>query len=467
VLANLTIEDGRRWGDVADPKQVQDARDLLDLDNPRPYHFLLRARGWSKSSDLAGVLLAVMLVQAPPGSKLYALAADRDQGRLISDTIRGYVQRDTVLRLDKLVKVGNYRVDIPSRAVGLEIIAADLAGTWGLKPYFLVMDEVAQWQSGQRTQDLWTAAMTAMHKVADSRMAAITSAGDPAHWSHKKWLHALEDPMWQTHSISGPPPWADEARLEEQRAQLLPSEWARLYLNQWTASEDRLATWDDIVACCRETASSLPPSVEHSYVIGLDFAFKIDRTVATVLHVETGDEALEGANRVVLDHIEVWQGSPESPVVQQEVEEWLRKTAAEYHYARMVFDPSQTAGMAQRLRAEFEVEEVVFTVPAITKMAQVLLVLLRDHRLSMPRDAELMEELSNVRLKTIGPGIYRIDHDPSRHDDRAVALALTAVKALERPVYDWAKAYGMERCSKCRVLMTAEQLDRGHYCKGK
>lgn len=430
---------------------MRGARDVLDLDNPAPYHFSLRARGWAKSSDAAGIALAIMLVQAPPGSDLYALAADKDQGRLISDTIRGYVTRDKVLGLARLVKVSQYRVDVPSKAVTLHIIASDLQGTWGLKPYFLICDELCQWAVTERTQQLWNAFMTAMHKVPQSRLLVITSAGDPAHWSYRKWLHAVADELWQVHDIKGPPPWADKKRLQEQRAQLLPSEYARLYENQWTASEDRLASYDDIMACARSSAAPLEPSVDHSYVIGLDFAFKIDRTVAVIAHAEEG--AKDTGNTVVVDLVEVWQGSAERAVVQQEVEEWLTAQAAAYNYARMVFDPSQTAGMAQRLRAAYEVEEYTFTTPSVTKLAQTLLILLRDHRLSIPNDQDLIDELANVRLKTTGPGIYRIDHDPSRHDDRAISIALASVKCLERPVFDWSSAYGYKRCTQCQSVI--------------
>ena len=44
-----------------------------------------------------------------------------------------------------------------------------------------------------------------------------------------------------------------------------------------------------------------------------------------------------------------------------------------------------------------------------------------------------MDELRNVRLKEASPGVFRLDHDRNRHDDRAVALALAASYLVERP----------------------------------
>jgi hypothetical protein len=88
LLGALVLEDGRRWGDAAVPCQLQDARAVLDERSPTPFHFLTRARGYSKTSDDAGMNVAVMLEQLPPGARLYAVAADRDQGALIVESSR-------------------------------------------------------------------------------------------------------------------------------------------------------------------------------------------------------------------------------------------------------------------------------------------------------------------------------------------------------------------------------------------
>jgi hypothetical protein len=56
----------------------------------------------------------------------------------------------------------------------------------------------------------------------------------------------------------------------------------------------------------------------------------------------------------------------------------------------------------------------------------------REHRLALPDDAELLEELATVRLRESTPGVYRLDHDASGHDDRAVAIGLAALALTER-----------------------------------
>src|SRR5919106_2751583 len=90
ILAGLVLEDGRRWGEAAYPWQWEDARAILDPDSPTPYHFLTRPRGASKTGDLAGICIAALLEQLDSADRSFAVAADRDQGRLLVDAVAGY-----------------------------------------------------------------------------------------------------------------------------------------------------------------------------------------------------------------------------------------------------------------------------------------------------------------------------------------------------------------------------------------
>ncbi|MGH3105019.1 MAG: hypothetical protein ACRDN6_13075 [Gaiellaceae bacterium] len=67
------------------------------------------------------------------------------------------------------------------------------------------------------------------------------------------------------------------------------------------------------------------------------------------------------------------------------------------------------------------------------RLASTLHLLLRNRDLRIPHDEELLDELANVRLWETSPGVLRMDHDPDRHDDRAIALSLAATALLERP----------------------------------
>lgn len=210
------------------------------LEGPAPYNFLTRSRGGSKTDDLGGMAVAEMLTTLPPGSQLIGLAADRDQGRLLLDSIAGYAARTPLLR--NALELGAYRVTACRGGSSLSILAADAPGAWGTRPRRLIVDELANWGSTVGPRRLWEAASSSAAKVKDSRMTVLTSAGDPAHWSHKLLEHALEDPLWRVNEVRGPAPWLDRERLEEQRRRLLPSSYQRLFENRWTAAEDRLTS---------------------------------------------------------------------------------------------------------------------------------------------------------------------------------------------------------------------------------
>jgi hypothetical protein len=51
-----------RWWDTATPTEHEDARALLSLDGPRR-HWLGRAKGYSKTRDVAGISIIFLLTQ--------------------------------------------------------------------------------------------------------------------------------------------------------------------------------------------------------------------------------------------------------------------------------------------------------------------------------------------------------------------------------------------------------------------
>jgi hypothetical protein len=269
LLSALVLEDGRRWGEAAAGFQMNDARAMLDLGGPRR-HFLTRPRGGSKTTDLGGISAAVLLEQAPRQARCYAFAADRDQAGLLIDSIAGFVDRTP--EIGSALKVDSYQVTNQRTGASLAVMASDDASAWGLLPYFMVVDEFAQWKTTSGPRRLWRAAFSALPKVPGSRLAILTSAGDPAHWSHAVMLRALERPgRWRVAQTPGPCPWLDPEDLEEQRHELPEWEYARLHLNEWTAADDRLTSMDDLRACVT-LEGPLAPDGRWQYVVAADLS---------------------------------------------------------------------------------------------------------------------------------------------------------------------------------------------------
>ena len=145
---------------------------------------------------------------------------------------------------------------------------------------------------------------------------------------------------------------------------------------------------------------------------------------------------------VVLDRINTWTGTSEHPVQISDVETWLTQASATYHSVTVILDPWQAIGLAQRLkRRRIRVEEYTFSAQSVGRLATTVHLLLREHRLALPQDAQLLDELANVRLRETSPGVYRMDHDPDKHDDQAIALALAANHLITRPEKRQWRAY--------------------------
>ncbi len=427
LLGSMVIEDGRRWGDAAAAWQWACAETLLDPAAP-PFRWESRPRGGSKTTDIAGILLAAMLCQLPAGARCDAYAGDRDQARLLVDALSGLVQRTPGLAA--AVDVGQYKVTT-AHGVVLEVLSADAASAHGRRPAWVVADELCQWPGTSNARTLWQVLYSSMPKMAGARLAVISTSGDPAHWSRKVRDAAIASPLWTVAEIPGPLAWISTAQLEEQRRMLPSSAFARLHMNEWAAAEDRLVSPDDLAAAV-VLAGPQEPKAGVQYVIGLDVGLKNDRTVAAVAHSEPLIDGREG-RRIVLDRLQSWSGTPAQPVQLGDVETWLHEASRRYNRARIISDPWQAVGLLQRLQERgVQVEEYAFSAQSVGRLASELMLALRDRRLALPDDPELLEELASVRLRERAPGVLRLDHDSGRHDDRAVSLALV-VMALAAP----------------------------------
>ncbi len=470
LLAALVLEDGRRWGDIAADFQWEDAEAIFSDDGPL-WHFLTRARGGSKTTDLAGVSLVWLATDARPGARGYVFAGSKDQAAILLDAASGLVDRTPELR--DVIDVQATKLIALGGGATVEVRAAEGGNAFGLRPSFCVVDELAQWEESRRARRLWTAIVSSLAKVSGCRFVCLTSAGEPGHWSHKV-LHdatAAAD-RWHVHEVPGPLPWVDPTDLQAQG--LRDSEYARLHLNQWTAAEDRLVNAEDLAAAAvLEGEQEARPGI--AYTVSVDLGLVNDKTVVAVGHAEPTGEA--GApKRVVIDSLRRWRGTRVRPVQIGEVESYLALTAKRYNNAKILADPWQAAGMIQRLQSQgVRCEPFPFTTTSTGRIGQALHLALHNRLLWIPNDENLLSELARVRLRETGIGQARLDHDSGDHDDQAVALAIICGeligKARSSGFVDWMEslhpthACGQpnpreaRQCSKCHEALTPPESE--------
>jgi len=422
LLCGLRLEDGRTWGQTATDWQRADALALLDHSRPQRLHFLTRPRGGSKTTDLAAVAVAWLLEQAPPMGRGFVVAADEDQAAELVEAVRGFASRDPRLRALLLVEAG--RLVSRDNGASMTVLPSDGPGNFGKRPLLTVVDEFAQWGSTPGPRRNWTAIASALVKGKGvGRLAILTTAGDPAHWSYRVLERARATPdRWRVHEVEGPLPWMNADDLDEQRYLLAPWEFERLHLNRWAAADDRLVDLDQLRACITLDGPQTYDPWAGRYVVGVDLALKRDNAVVTTCHA-----VREGARvKVVLDRQRVWTPSKGRQVQLDEVEAYLLEISAEFGQPVVVFDPAKGEQMLQRLQRQgIYAVEYFFTEQSVGKLGALLFRLLADGDVALPPDEDLIDELAHVRLVEKASGV-RLDHDRDRHDDRAVSLALAA-----------------------------------------
>jgi phage terminase large subunit-like protein len=422
LMHALVLDSGARWGAVATAEQRTLAAAVLEPDTGPRLVWLEAPKGFSKSTDTAGLSIARLATDFPPLAEGYVIAADLDQSNRLLDKARGLIARSG---LGGMLRVEAHRLVNVKSGARMVALAADAPSAEGLLSPWFVCDELPRWPDTTSARGMWTAVFSSLPKWPGAQLVVLGHAGDPAHWSYRLRERARSSAAWLFGHVPGPTPWLQPADLAEQQAVLLPSEYARRHLNIWQAGEDRLTSREDVLACVGDY-DVLEPQPRTRYVGALDVGLTHDRCVVTVAHRE-----VDGL--VVVDRQHTWAGTRARPVNLGEVEAFLRELWRAYRCPFRV-DPFQAVHLAQRLRADgIPVEEFAFSSQSVGRLAVTLYRLLADQVLLLPTDQDLVDELVNVRLRETAPGQYRIDHDPDKHDDRVISLALVAHRLAERP----------------------------------
>lgn len=417
---------GRRavtWGSVATAQQAEDALAVVRGDEPR-WHFWLRPRGMSKTTDAALVALACLLTIQPPNSRSLVYAVDADQAMLLFERMAGLLASLP----DGAVRVTQSRVTNVGTGAFLTVESSDAPSALGHTPWLVVVDEFCAWPDTRGPRRLWSAVVSSLPKRPDSRLLVITSAGDPGNWTHDIVRQAREGGDWRFSYVPGPTPWWSARDVEKQRSALSGSAFSWYVLNEFAAAENALAAAEDLAAAVAAGVAARPHDPRHRYVVTADLGRKVDASVVAVAHRD--------GERVVVDCVDRWLPTRGRPVRLETVEAAIRARRAEYGQAHVRLDPAKGEQMSQRLREDgVEVEEYAFTQASVDRLARTLERLFQERRISLPDLPDLTDELGTVVLKTTPSGRTRIDHHSGRHDDQAVALALAAHWLISQPYY--------------------------------
>ncbi len=442
IVINASPEP-RRFGACADAWQrelvapmVPAIDDLAGLTRgyrgPRRFMQIL-ARGHNKSS-LEAWIAAFLLIASKRRIKGYILATDSDQGRLILEAMG-----DLIAMNDWIAKALDVTKNVITGPAGfIQVLSCDAASAMGLRGNFYIADEFVHW----KRQKEWNALVTGLGKVRPTVFVAISNAGLIDSWQHTAYREAVANPRtWTVFQRPGTlATWLDPETIEEDRRLIPPSEARRLYDNEWIdpAEEHDYLRRSETGACAalgEALGLVYRPRKQYgvdNYVAAIDYGPKRDRTALVVMHQNT-------TRKLVIDRLDVWEGKSREggTVLVRDVEDWVRTIQAKFAPRVFVVDPYQMEGTIQWMQREgIPVEPFKCRGGAGNyELAQQLRALIVSQRLAWYPGAgtigteTLEDELVGLRVKKMTYG-FRFDHENQKHDDRAVAIGMAALKAV-------------------------------------
>jgi hypothetical protein len=402
---------------------------------PRCFWFTL-PRGHDKTSFIGRFASWALCFNRKSISGI-AAARDRDQANFILDYMRAEARLNPWI--DQRLSFHNYQVRGQNESK-LQIVSADAQSAFGNKSDFVIFDELTHWEK----RDLFDSLFSGKEKRPQSVYIVITNAGLLRSWQHELIEHAKKNPDWFVYESPGPiAGWLSQEKIAQDAA-LLPKGLAdRVLYNRWLDPSEGCGyiTRAEAEACQRlgrelnlHYRHKAIPGASGQYVAAIDYAPVRDRTVATVGHKDP-------SGVVVVDKMDVFQGSRENRVQIETLEEWMRDVNEAFRRPLFVVDPYQMESTIQRYSSRFRIERFEARGgKANYELAVNLHNLTIHHQLAWydgcgtifadGKPHTLVDEIAELVIKTMTYG-YRFDHEQSKHDDRAVALGMMALYAVK------------------------------------
>lgn len=382
-----------------------------------------RTKKASKDTDIAACVLWLLAFPKRP-LLLQIGAADRDQAAIARDRLQDYLYYNPWL--NDLVKLNKYDADSKNKLVHLDIQAADIAGSHGATPDFLVCNELSHVSKWEFIENLLDNADGVPNSVA----ILATNAGfkDKPAWRLRQ--NVMSSQMWSKHVLSSPAPWHSKAFLEDTKQRSTDGRYKRLWEGVWqSASGDSFS--EDLIdrLFCLE-GPTLEPLPDWIYVAGMDLGITHDHSAVVILGVSTTKQKIRVAN---FQAFEPNERTGEVNLMQVE-----STTLGLYRHYRCVdlgYDPHQAKLMAQRLRVQgVNTTQVTFQAKNLDSMATRLKEALETQTLEAYDDNEgrlrrdlgkfsIVERQSGLRLEAIS--------DETGHADVGTALAIALLKAVD------------------------------------
>lgn len=400
-----------------------------EYNGPRSFWFTL-PRGHDKTS-LIGRLCGWCLAFSRRPLRMVAAAADKDQAGFILEFMQAEARLNSWFK--DLLHFASWRVDGVQNGSRLRVLSADDKSSFGLKEDIMVLDELTHWPK----RGLWDTIISGREKRPGSLLFVITNAGLHNTWQREVFEAAQKSSDWYVYEAPGQlASWMSKGKIDDLRKTLPVPLSRRMFDNVWTSESEEcgFVTREEAKACVNSNlAKREKGNPAFRYAMSIDYAPVRDRTVMCVGHEEEG--------KVILDRMDILQGSPSARVQIATVERWIDEQRQVFFNPMLVADPYQMESTFQKYEGTLEcVRFEARGGKANYELANNLRTLIINQRIEWYAGAgemlvgekldDLVDELATVLIKVMGYG-YRISHESNKHDDRVVALGQLALELIK------------------------------------
>lgn len=420
---------------------------LAGISDKKPKHqrfFIQRSRGSSKTSDIALVVLWLLLF-SKKALQGYCVAEDKAQAGLIRQQMIQILQYNNWI--EDILDIKKVEVENKHTRSIMKIESSDEMSSFGWTPDFMICDEFSHWTK----EGFWASVASSFAKRvgAGGILIVACNAGAGHDWKYQVKQAAMDNPLWYHDAPHSYAPWYSEKDIKEQRDILPKAEFKRLWENEWAASIGEFVTVEEADRCIDPNLVRVDSTQCDGwvYVASIDYAEKNDRTVGCVTHFfgEDQDNATIYVDCMDVLDPESYDGS----IRLEYVEQWIRNVQNDFGGSKgqvyFVVDQYQLLYLIQKLGGEgFNIEPFDFGAGVGNwEMSLILRQLILHQKVKWyegcgtiynpdgtpfkPEDGrdDLSTELGNLTVKKMYNGSkWRIDHTDNAHDDRAIALGM-------------------------------------------
>jgi len=404
----------------------------------------------NSKSTMASMVANYFLFQDEPYGEIILTANSREQSSwIIFDKLKKSLQ----MNQKQLEEVNIFEDVIEVKKTGTiaRVIAPNYKTGSGTNPNLVIWDELWAMEL-DRDRKFWDELTTVPTRKNPLSLIVSYAGFDEdslLYELYKKGLAKADEEMFFIWSHRNLASWVTKKYLSGQRERLRPNAYLRLHENRWTSSESAFVSpemWD---ACVDDNLRPILPGFKGTLSVGIDIGVKHDSSCVVGVYRE--------ADRIILACHKVWIPSKDNPIdIEETVEVYLRELHKNYNVDSFTYDPYQFHRSGISLAREgLPMVEFPQTTDRLVLAGENLYSLIKGRNLSAYKDQEVRNHILKAIAKETPRGFRLVKSKQSDRIDLAIALAMSAVKAVgieEEPVMteqDWKDMKDMnERLSR-------------------